>query len=257
MSDVEDDYMSEAILGAFTEDKEVKNIRNRERDRLLRIAKRTDIARQKQLENVSIPKKQEMIRKKIESEPIPDNNIGFKLLMKMGYNPEEEEKGNGKLSKPLVVESKNDTLGLGFAEEEKKKVKEMFDEQVKKTHEQVMKIETLVSDFRKRKRDTKLYNLCISDIRKCQKVCYEMDQRISILKPVNDYFWPRYIMNVEDDEEAFRLERLTEDEIFNCLENIISYLREQFLYCIYCGSTFEDKNDMESQCPGASREEHD
>lgn len=213
------------------------------------------MARQKQLEKVSLPEKQEQIRKQIESEPIPDDNIGLKLLVKMGYNPEDECSKN--LGKPIVVESKNDTLGLGFVEEEKKKTKEKFDEQVKRTHEQIKKIDTLVNDFRKRRRDLKMYNLCISDLRKCQRVCYEMDQRMNIVKPINDYFWPRHIMNIEDDDEAFRLERLTEDELFDCLENIISYLREQFLYCIYCGSTFEDKDDMESQCPGVSREQHD
>uniref|UniRef100_A0A0K0FA31 G patch domain-containing protein 11 n=1 Tax=Strongyloides venezuelensis TaxID=75913 RepID=A0A0K0FA31_STRVS len=256
MSDEDDDYMSEKVLNGFTENLEIKIIRNRERDRLLRIAKRTDMARQKQLEQVSLPKKQEMIRKEIESQPLPDDNIGLRLLKKMGYNPEEEEKGEGKLGKPIKVESKNDTLGLGFAEEEKKKVKELFEEQVKKTHEQVKKIDSLVDDFRKRKRDVKLYGLCISDVRKCQKVCYEMDQRINIDKPVNDYFWPRSVMKVEEDDESFRLERLTEDEIFDCLENIVNYLREQYFYCIYCGCTFEDEDDLKSQCPGVTREKH-
>ena len=41
------------------------------------------------------------------------------------------------------------------------------------------------------------------------------------------------------------------------LQIIIEYLREQYLYCLWCGITFSDCEDMSSACPGISREEHE
>uniref|UniRef100_A0A0N4Z4K1 DUF4187 domain-containing protein n=1 Tax=Parastrongyloides trichosuri TaxID=131310 RepID=A0A0N4Z4K1_PARTI len=260
MSD-EDDYMSEALINGLPERSEEKIIRNRERDRLIKIAKRSEEARNRQLNTLSLPKMQEKVRKEIEEKPIPKDNIGVKLLMKMGYNLDNEESNKVKLNKPIVVETKVDTLGLGFVENEKKKVKELFDERVQQTRKKVEQIEELVDDFRKRKRDDKLYALTMSDLRKCQRVCHEMDQRILMAKPLDDYFWPRSIMKIKDDgeidDEAFRLEKLHENELTEKLDSILNYLRDQHYYCTYCGCTFENVEELSVQCPGITREEHD
>ncbi|KAJ6629166.1 hypothetical protein B0H10DRAFT_2173116 [Mycena sp. CBHHK59/15] len=41
------------------------------------------------------------------------------------------------------------------------------------------------------------------------------------------------------------------------LQLVLSYLREKYAYCFWCGSQYENEEDMESQCPGIDEEAHD
>lgn len=41
------------------------------------------------------------------------------------------------------------------------------------------------------------------------------------------------------------------------LQLVLAYLRDRHAYCFWCGVHYESTEDMESQCPGATEEEHD
>jgi len=41
------------------------------------------------------------------------------------------------------------------------------------------------------------------------------------------------------------------------LEEITSILRKRYLYCVYCGFSYNDEDDLEQNCPGNSYQLHD
>ena len=54
-------------------------------------------------------------------------------------------------------------------------------------------------------------------------------------------------------KEDISCEFLPEEQL-----NIITeYLRSQYLYCLWCGITFSDNQDMSSNCPGSTRDDHE
>lgn len=40
------------------------------------------------------------------------------------------------------------------------------------------------------------------------------------------------------------------------LEMLTLYLRKAYLYCIWCGYTFEDEKDLQQDCPGPTKDVH-
>lgn len=40
------------------------------------------------------------------------------------------------------------------------------------------------------------------------------------------------------------------------LELLLIYLRRTYNYCIYCGTVYNDKQDLEGECPGPNRQDH-
>ncbi|KAJ7283819.1 hypothetical protein C8J57DRAFT_1432829 [Mycena rebaudengoi] len=41
------------------------------------------------------------------------------------------------------------------------------------------------------------------------------------------------------------------------LQLVLSYLRDKYSYCFWCGTQYDDEEEMESQCPGTDEEAHD
>ena len=41
------------------------------------------------------------------------------------------------------------------------------------------------------------------------------------------------------------------------LQMITEYLRAQYRYCLWCGITFSDSDDMKNTCPGSTRDDQD
>lgn len=59
----------------------------------------------------------------------------------------------------------------------------------------------------------------------------------------------RDIISKEDASSEFMLEEQ--------LQIINEYLRSQYLYCLWCGITFSDNEDFNSNCPGSTRDDHE
>ena len=41
------------------------------------------------------------------------------------------------------------------------------------------------------------------------------------------------------------------------LSIITGYLRSEHIYCVWCGNAFSDLDDLNTNCPGNSRDDHD
>ena len=59
----------------------------------------------------------------------------------------------------------------------------------------------------------------------------------------------KYDVHSETNQDEFRADEK--------LQMITEYLRSQYFYCLWCGISFADADDMRSNCPGSSREDHD
>ncbi len=70
-------------------------------------------------------------------------------------------------------------------------------------------------------------------------------------------------------EEVVHFLRLEASDIDNCvylltvlqapdrLLLVLSYLRERYYYCFWCGSEYENEEELEQQCPGPNEDVHD
>ena len=95
-------------------------------------------------------------------------------------------------------------------------------------------------------------------------------------KPIESWFWPKAIQETTEDasegleepkikditnEEEEVEEEEDEEEIDippeEMLKIITEYLRTEYLFCIWCGITFENTEDLNNACPGNSRDDHD
>lgn len=41
------------------------------------------------------------------------------------------------------------------------------------------------------------------------------------------------------------------------LHLVLGYMRDRYSYCLFCGTQYDDEEDMEKNCPGPSEEDHD
>ena len=41
------------------------------------------------------------------------------------------------------------------------------------------------------------------------------------------------------------------------LELVLDYLRRRYAYCFWCGTQYNDEDDMATNCPGPDEESHD
>lgn len=77
--------------------------------------------------------------------------------------------------------------------------------------------------------------------------------------PGESYFWTKetfkkmFDKEDSDEEDEEEPEDITEEK----LNNIITYLRAKYLYCVYCAITGENETDLETNCPGPNREDHE
>ena len=133
------------------------------------------------------------------------------------------------------------------------------------------------------------------DLNRSKKTCYQLDQAKGFTEPIEIWFWPDMNKDENDsiidddidgepikDEKQLSLDteeasvteitgyddRVKPDfipkEDIGCeflpeeqLNIITEYLRSQYLYCLWCGITFSDNQDMSSNCPGSTRDDHE
>lgn len=76
-----------------------------------------------------------------------------------------------------------------------------------------------------------------------------------IHEPSEKYFWPEV---PADDVEEQSIEECEEEtmSITEQLQIIIFYLRRTYNYCVYCGTVYDDQNDLEGECTGPTRQDH-
>ncbi|XP_066986189.1 G patch domain-containing protein 11 [Macrobrachium rosenbergii] len=183
------------------------------------------------------------------------SNKGFSLLQKMGYKPGTSlgKEGQGRLE-PVSVDLKQDRVGLGWQQMIADYKKKKEERKLKKKTENVVDPE----EYRARKRNERQEKSLWHDLRKSQRICYEMDSKQNITEPEETWFWPIYMQ--EHEEEEFEEDEEELDIDFEPQEKLMiltSYLRTQYLYCLWCGTVFDDERDLKQNCPGPTRGDHD
>lgn len=175
---------------------------------------------------------------------------GFAMLMKMGYKPGQGiGKSQSGMIEPIPVEVKADRQGLGKT----LKKKESYNRE--NASAKLDNIDT--RDFRSRIAQEKIEQLRKIDLRKSQKVCQELDTKEKIEEPLEPWFWPQVKeeKEVEDDDRSSDIddESLSDQEK---LDILTGHLRKKYYYCIWCGTRFDDEDDLRDSCPGSTRNDH-
>ena len=203
---------------------------------------------------------------------ISSENKGFAMLKKMGFDP---SKGLGKSGEgrkePVSVEVKADRAGLGREAALKEIEKKKLAIRARKLNASLS--ENSINEFRARMRLQTTLRQVISDLGKSQRICKILDEEKGITEPDEIWFWPEEVPEEpeEQDEgessekkpkletEETKEEEPVEIEQFEPseqLEMLTSYLRLSHFYCIWCGTKYEDAEDLSSTCPGSTRDDH-
>ncbi|XP_064623477.1 G patch domain-containing protein 11-like isoform X2 [Lineus longissimus] len=217
-------------------------------------------------------------------------NKGFALLQKMGYKEGMSLGKEGKGRKePVPVELKLGRGGLGRDAEMKRKHIQI------QSYREVMKAKRAKyavqqqKDFRQRMAGLLSEKRVHGDLMKSQRVCEQLDtEKKGLKQPLETFFWPEALLkpaaqdvdfgDVEDDdddkpsdyyqlppdEEKEDEGEQPEPEEEECnleepdqLAVLTEYLRSTYFYCLWCGITYNDSEDLEDNCPGDTSTDHD
>ncbi|XP_018394246.1 PREDICTED: G patch domain-containing protein 11 [Cyphomyrmex costatus] len=249
MSD-DEDYMSDKFLQNTEQNVSSSLIYNHSDKREFALMKKkAEIqSRNKPIRVVEAEKREEGL-----SSAITSTNKGFEMLMKMGYKPGQ---GIGKtqsgMTEPISVEVKEDRHGLG----------KMLKKDSYKTRNTNAKLDNMnTTDFRNRIAQEKAEQLQKTDLYKSQKVCQELDAKENVEKPENTWFWIENKEEKEDDDTDDDIEDDEDKEVevlsnLEKLEILTKYLRKKYFYCIWCGTKFNDEDDLRDNCSGSTRNDH-
>ncbi|KAL5287105.1 GPATCH11 family protein [Megaselia abdita] len=259
MSSDEDDYMSEKWLENIPDVRPglIKD----------RVKLRENDVKAKQKINSQIQKqiKKPDFKEKLEqglSSAIDESNKGFAMLQKMGYKKGESlgKTSTEGIKEPIGIKIKENRSGLGLEakrkeDEEKKK---RFREQIlKRKHQNTQNTE---QDFKKRmieKMESRKTEGCF---KKCQKVCKSLDETNDNEEPLYKWFWPPVFKDPSEEEDRDDEEKEDEQEEDEYttpekFEIIKKYLRDQYCYCFWCGTKYDDEEDLKN-CPGIEEDDH-
>ncbi|NXX82689.1 GPT11 protein, partial [Urocolius indicus] len=188
-----------------------------------------------------------------------NENKGFALLQKMGYKSGQALGKSGKLVivwRPVLVCGCRS--GLGHEKLKKRKAEEKLENYRQKLHMKTKANEQAADQFRVRLKNKQEERKMEGDLRKSQRACQQLDMQKDIDVPKEPWYW------LEPEEEDKKDEEDKEDECTSSylsvpekLHILTAYLRQQHFYCIWCGTTYEDSEDLSSNCPGDSAADHD
>ncbi|XP_072265342.1 G patch domain-containing protein 11 [Pyxicephalus adspersus] len=256
VEDEEDDYMSDTFINSLKDvrpgipvPRSVKaSYQKEERQKESNLKNR-----QKSLKEVEKER-----RNTVLNEALGNENKGFALLQKMGYKTGQAlgKKGHG-IIEPIPLNIKTGRSGIGHEEMKKRKAEEHFENYRQKIHMRKQAEEQAADDFRSRLRNKKEEQKLEGDLSRSQKACLHLDQQKNIRCPREAWYWPATDPqedDVETDEDEEKYEELSTPDK---LQILTSYMRGKHFYCIWCGTAYQDEEDMNSNCPGNTSEDHD
>ncbi|KAM5163332.1 G patch domain-containing protein 11 [Mantella aurantiaca] len=258
--DEEDDYMSDNFINSLKDvrpgipvPRSVKACYQKEEKH-----KESNVKnRQKSLKEVEKERRDTVLNVALTNE-----NKGFALLQKMGYKTGQAlgKKGNG-IVEPIPLNIKTGRSGIGHEEMKKRKAEETLENYRQKINMQKRAEERAADDFRSRLRSKKEEQKLEGDLRRSQRACLHLDEQKGISCPREPWYWPAadpqeddVETDEEEDEDEEKYEELSTSDK---LQIMTSYLRERHFYCIWCGTAYQDEEDLNSSCPGNTSEDHD
>ncbi|KAK9289295.1 hypothetical protein L1049_007450 [Liquidambar formosana] len=178
---------------------------------------------------------------KIEA-PIPQSNIGFKMLKLMGYTPGSAlgKEGSGR-AEPVGLEIRRSRAGIGRDDphKEKRKREEIEAEKGRKMEE------ALLEEFGCRQKSQWRSRRIVVNFEKAKRALDQLENK-EVVEPEKNSDDER---EGEDEEEE---EEITEED----LQDILMKLRDEFQYCLFCGCQYESMEALLSNCPGINEDDH-
>ncbi|XP_052042363.1 G patch domain-containing protein 11 [Apodemus sylvaticus] len=190
-------------------------------------------------------------------------NKGFALLQKMGYKSGQAlgKSGDG-IVEPIPLNVKTGKSGIGHESLLKRKAEERLENYRRKIHMKNQNEANATEQFRMRLKSKQEEMRLEGDLRRSRRACQQLDAQKNIQVPKEAWYWMRPEEEAEEEEEE--KEEQDEDEcpsedlsVPEKLQILTGYLREEHLYCIWCGTAYEDKEDLSSNCPGPTSADHD
>ncbi|XP_005742511.1 G patch domain-containing protein 11 [Pundamilia nyererei] len=261
MSDEEEDYMSDAFLSKLQDVKPGVSMVRRVKEAM----KREEKQKEKNIKNrqKSYKEQESESREVALQSSISNENKGFALLQKMGYKAGQGlgKQGAGRVD-PIPLNIKTDRGGIGMEEMKKRKAEEELEHYRQKVRAKQQNETKSLEDFRSRVRTEREERKIEGDLRRSQRACEQLDSQKGITAPREDWYWPKANSDEEEDDlkeedEDEDEEEVTELTSFDKLQILTSYLRGVHFYCIWCGTTYNDEEDLCANCPGDTAADHE
>uniref|UniRef100_A0A8C6V4A2 G patch domain-containing protein 11 n=1 Tax=Naja naja TaxID=35670 RepID=A0A8C6V4A2_NAJNA len=257
MDDAEEDYMSDSFININQDIRPGMPMLRRVKETFKKEEKVKE-ANQKSRQK-SIKEQEKEQREMVLNVALGNENKGFAMLQKMGYKSGQPLGKSGKgIVEPIPLNITTGRSGLGHEELQKRKAEEKLENYRKKMHVK-KQVEKQTTDLFKMRLKTKQEQLQVKrDLEKSQKACQQLDTQKGLEVPKEVWYWLKPKTEEDEDEEEEEEEE-KEDEL-NESEKLISlttYLREEYLYCIWCGTAYQDQEDLSSNCPGTTYTDHE
>ncbi len=211
------------------------------------------------------------------------DNKGFAMLQKMGFKPGTAlGKAKEGRTEPIAVEVKTGRGGLGEAQARKRQAQEMAAMRAAMYQKRQKHAETQHRDFRSEKSKQMMEKRLAKDLLDSQRVCQSLDLESGITEPDHGFYWTVAALKDMEDRAAKAREGETDGEgeeywsevvdsdnsdedtepeegqsVSEQLSLLTEYLRSHYLYCVWCGTRFESKDDLADSCPGDTSQDHD
>ncbi|XP_034115785.1 G patch domain-containing protein 11 [Drosophila albomicans] len=263
MSDEEDDYMSDKFLSGLQEVRP-SLINSRVKKRQVEVQTKQAESNKRQREASKATSVDNSRLQQTLSQPLAADNKGFQLLTKMGY---KAGSGLGKQAdariEPIGISIKNDRGGLGreaaMAELAAKRQELRQAHLLRKAG--IDSGEDLSSEaYRRRATQKAEERKLLYDVKRCQQTCESLDLAARVTEPALDFFWPaKAIEKTEEETDIEEAEQEEKEEQYSAKEQLdllISYLRTSYQFCYWCGTHYENAEDLDSNCPGLTRDDH-
>ncbi|KAL6486792.1 hypothetical protein MHYP_G00034180 [Metynnis hypsauchen] len=258
----EEDYMSDAFLNPLVDVRPGMPMVKRVKDSLRREA----LHKEKSVQNrqKSYKQHEQDHRDAALQSSLSSENKGFALLQKMGYQAGQGlgREGSGQVE-PIPLNIKTDRGGIGMEEFKKRKAEEEMESFRKKVQVKQLMEKKSLEDFRDRKKTEREKRQTEGDLRKSQRACEQLDSQKGITVPKDIWYWPEVITDeaehIEEESSSEGDEDEDEEELtpLDKLQYVTSYLRGVHFYCIWCGTAYNDEEDLSSNCPGDTAADHE
>uniref|UniRef100_A0A0E0LWQ9 DUF4187 domain-containing protein n=1 Tax=Oryza punctata TaxID=4537 RepID=A0A0E0LWQ9_ORYPU len=180
------------------------------------------------------------------AEAIPESNVGFRLLKRMGYDPAAD---GGAGAEPVGIEIRRSRAGLG-AEPPVSVAPPPPPSQpsAEVVEEERRRVEEMAVELRARQSTQWRSRRVVWDYRKAEAALAQLENREVALPPPEG----------EKEEKAGEEEEVITEED---LQNILAKLRDEHYYCLYCGCKSEEAANIDhppltSASPSKASTEH-
>jgi rubrerythrin len=194
-------------------------------------------------------------------------NVGFKMMMKMGFSPANNQ------VEPLKIELRRGKGGLGHFEElqvqeyESEQIKLELEAKRRKEYEDDMTRKVQMRDLREAKKRIMAHllsmikvarNLRDDHLHEKRALTYHTSPEFDDPPPILEH---ELVLASQSDPTAIAgirdlLSHLSLEVVEKHSKQLTEYLREDFWYCYWCGQAFESKQAMDDGCPGPTENDH-